>query len=47
MDQLSFRDSEYATKKTTRREVFLAEMDQPVPWSSCLKGIEPFKPRIF
>jgi IS5 family transposase len=45
MDQLSFGDSEYAAKKkTTRREVFLAEMDQVVPWSSLLKVIEPFYP---
>jgi IS5 family transposase len=45
MDQLSFGDSEYAAKKkTTRREVFLAEMDQVVPWSGLLKVIEPFYP---
>jgi transposase, IS5 family len=45
MDQMSFGDAEYAAKKkTTRREVFLAEMDQVVPWSGLLKVIEPFYP---
>jgi IS5 family transposase len=32
MDQISFGDLEYAAKKkTTRRVVFLAEMDRVVP----------------
>jgi IS5 family transposase len=45
MDQMSFGDAEYAAKKkTTRREVFLAEMDQVVPWARLLKVIEPFYP---
>jgi IS5 family transposase len=45
MDRLSFGDSECAAKKkTTRREVFLAEMEQVVPWSGLLKVIEPFYP---
>lgn len=45
MDQLSFGDAEYASKKkTTRREVFLAEMDKVVPWDSLLKVIAPFYP---
>ena len=45
MDQMSFGDAEYAAKKkTTRREVFLAEMDKVVPWDSLLKVIEPFYP---
>lgn len=45
MDQMSFGDAEYAAKKkTTRREVFLAEMEQVVPWSAMLKVIEPFYP---
>ncbi len=45
MSQMSFGDSEYAAKKkTTRREVFLAEMDQIVPWKTLLAQIEPFYP---
>ena len=45
MDQMSFGDAEYAAKKkTTRREVFLAEMDRVVPWDSLLKVVEPFYP---
>ena len=45
MKQLSFGDAEYAGKrKTTRKEVFLAEMEQVVPWNSLLSLIEPFYP---
>ena len=45
MDQMSFGDAEYAAKKkTTRREVFLAEMDKVVPWDALLKVIAPFYP---
>src|SRR4249920_22499 len=45
MSQLTFGDAEYAGKgKTTRREVFLSEMDQVVPWKSLLGLIEPFYP---
>jgi transposase, IS5 family len=45
MSQMSFGDAEYAGKrKQTRREVFLAEMEQTVPWKSLLKLIEPFYP---
>jgi putative transposase len=45
MDQISFGDAEYAAKKkTTRREVFLTEMDKVVPWDSLLKVIAPFYP---
>ncbi|MGB5466968.1 MAG: IS5/IS1182 family transposase, partial [Sedimenticolaceae bacterium] len=33
MDQMSFSDAEYRTKrKQTRREMFLAEMDKVIPW---------------
>ena len=47
MSQMSFGDAEYAAKrKTTRREVFLAEMDRVVPWASLLKVIEPFYPLL-
>lgn len=45
MSQLSFSDAEYAGKrKKTRREVFLDEMEQVVPWKAFLKTIEPFYP---
>lgn len=45
MNQLSFSDAEYAGKrKKTRREVFLEEMDQVVPWKVLLKIIEPHYP---
>lgn len=43
MSQMSFSDFEYAGKrKHTRRERFLAEIDQVVPWSGLLKLIEPY-----
>jgi IS5 family transposase len=43
MSQLSFSDAEYAGKrKKTRREVFLEEMEQVVPWAALLKVLEPF-----
>ena len=46
MSQMSFGDAEYAGKrKRTRREVFLAEMDQVVPWSRLLALIEPLYPK--
>mgnify|MGYP003584104650 FL=1 len=42
MSQISFADAEYAGKrKKTRREVFLEEMEQVVPWKVLLKIIEP------
>jgi transposase, IS5 family len=45
MDQMSFGDAEYAAKKKrTRREVFLAEMEQVVPWPALLNLIEPLYP---
>ena len=45
MSQLSFGDAQYAGKrKQTRREVFLAEMEQVVPWNSLLGLIGPFYP---
>ena len=41
MKQISFADAEYAGKrKKTRREVFLDEMEQVVPWKALLKVIE-------
>jgi IS5 family transposase len=46
MTQLSFSDAEHAGKrKQTRREVFLAEMEQVVPWKEVLALIEPHYPK--
>lgn len=46
MTQLSFSDAEHAGKrKQTRREVFLAEMEQVVPWKALLSQIEPHYPK--
>ncbi|MNZ63543.1 hypothetical protein D3C78_816910 [compost metagenome] len=46
MKQLSFADAEYAGKrKQTRRERFLIEMDQVVPWQALMALIEPYYPR--
>jgi IS5 family transposase len=43
MDQMSFSDAEYAgKKKRTRREKFLSEMEQVVPWKALVKLLEPF-----
>lgn len=43
MDQMSFSDAEYGTKrKQTRRERFLADMDKVIPWRRLEKRIEPF-----
>src|SRR5262245_42268334 len=45
MVQMSFGDAEYGAKrKKTRREIFLAEMEQVVPWMSLLNLTEPFYP---
>jgi len=46
MSQMSFSDAEYAgKKKRTRREVFLAEMDEVVPWTTLLNLIDPLYPK--
>jgi IS5 family transposase len=46
MSQMSFGDSEYASKrKRTRRETFLAEMEQIIPWTILLNLIEPVYPK--
>src|SRR6187455_1457730 len=46
MSQMSFSDAEYAGKrKKTRREIFLAEMEQVVPWDRLLAVIEPHYPK--
>ena len=44
--QLTFGDAEYNGKrKQTRRKVFLAEMDQVVPWKGLIALIEPHYPK--
>ncbi len=46
MSQTSFSDLEYAGKrKQTRRECFLTEMEQVVPWSGLVALIEPLYPK--
>ena len=46
MDQMSFGDGEYASKrKRTRRETFLAEMERVIPWTILLNLIEPVYPK--
>lgn len=46
MKQTSFASLEYAGKKRqTRREKFLGEMQQVVPWSALIARIEPHYPR--
>lgn len=45
--QLSFGDAEHTGKrKKTRREIFLAEMEQVVPWNALLKLIGPHYPKM-
>ena len=45
MNRISFADAEYAGKREkTRREFFLEEMEQVVPWKALLKVIEPHYP---
>jgi len=44
--QPSFSQAEFADKKkTTRREKFLARMEEIIPWASLLAVIEPFYPK--
>jgi IS5 family transposase len=44
--QISFAEAEYAKKKKqTRRELFLAKMEQVVPWSRLMEVIEPHYPK--
>src|ERR1700730_14832347 len=44
--QGSFSRAEYAGKKTqTRRDKFLAEMEQVVPWARLVERLRPFYPR--
>jgi len=46
MSQLSFSDAEYLGKrKRTRREVFLSQMEQVVPWAALVGLIERHSPK--
>ena len=46
MRQVSFAEAEFGLKKKrTRREKFLAEMEQVVPWSRLVAVIEPYYPK--
>lgn len=46
MEQMSLADAKYAGKrKQTRRERFLIEMDQVVPWKGLIALIEPHYPK--
>ena len=46
MSQLSFASLEYAAKKKrTKREAFLAEMDEVVPWPRLEAVIAPHNPK--
>jgi IS5 family transposase len=44
MKQMTCADAEYAGKrKQTRKELFLIEMDQVVPWQGLIALIEPLQ----
>ena len=44
--QISFSQAEYdKKKKRTRREIFLAKMEQVVPWARLMEVIEPYYPK--
>ena len=44
--QGSFSQAEYAgKKKQTRRDKFLAEMEQVVPWARLVDRLQPFYPK--
>ena len=46
MDQPTFADLEYASKKRkTRREIFLERMDALIPWEQMEERIRPFYPK--
>jgi len=46
MRQISFASAEHQGKKrVTRREKFLGEMEQVVPWSRLLGALEPYYPK--
>ncbi len=44
---LTFGDAEgLGQRKRTRKEIFLAQMEQVVPWNALLKLIEPHYPKM-
>ena len=44
--QLSFADSEFATKRRkTRKELFLGRIADLLPWDQLLEGIAPVYPK--
>ena len=44
--QISFAQVEYSgKKKLTRRDIFLAKMEQVVPWSRLIAVVEPHYPK--
>ena len=44
--QITFAHAEFAAKrKTTRRETFLARLDEVIPWAKLLAVLEPFSPK--
>jgi IS5 family transposase len=46
MRQVSFASAEHQGKKrVTRREKFLGEMEQVVPWTRLLAALEPYYPK--
>ena len=46
MRQISFASAEHEGKKrVTRREKFLGEMEQVVPWVRLLGALEPYYPK--
>ena len=47
MDQLSFASLDFAAKKkSTKRDVFLGEMETVVPWVALEGVIEPHYPNV-
>lgn len=45
MDQISFGDLDHQNKKKkTRRDIFLSQMEQIIPWSICEDSIRPHYP---
>lgn len=46
MNQLSFADTEFATKsRETRKELFLGRMEELIPWQQLESQIQPFYPK--
>lgn len=44
--QLTFADSEFFSKcRQTRKEIFLSQMENLLPWLQLVKVIEPFYPK--